>query len=293
MREEFRSGLGYLEALTALLQRIRNSHPTAGMYQPAEVQFWWGRPRSTDAVDQLFWFDDDGRPEAAVAVVDFSDAASILYSDPTLVVTVMPGAAADWVAHVVDRGLAHIGELGIESVELEIDRDDDVMRELFTGRGFTNKAEAVVECWLDADARPEVSPLHDGYRLVRRSDISDRPHYMNRADGPDVEERLRQTSLYRADLDLVVLDGEDNHAAHGIFWNDPVTGTGVVEPMRTHGDHQQRGLARHILTAGVDLLAQAGAGRISIGYEPDNPASGHLYRSVGFEPHARTDLYAR
>lgn len=40
-------------------------------------------------------------------------------------------------------------------------------------------------------------------------------------------------------------------AAHGMFWYDPVTETGVVEPMRTHDDHQQRGLARHVLTTGV------------------------------------------
>lgn len=35
--------------------------------------------------------------------------------------------------------------------------------------------------------------------------------------------------------------------------------------------------ARDILTTGVDPLARAGAERISIGYEPDNPASGHLH----------------
>lgn len=61
--------------------------------------------------------------------------------------------------------------------------------------------------------------------------------------------------------------------------------------MRTHDEHQGRRLARHVLTAGVDLLARAGARRISICYEPDHPASGRLYRSVGFEPNIRTDLF--
>ncbi|MBT6445273.1 MAG: GNAT family N-acetyltransferase, partial [Acidimicrobiaceae bacterium] len=68
------------------------------------------------------------------------------------------------------------------------------------------------------------------------------------------------------------------------------TATGVVEPMRTKDEHQQQGVARHILTAGLDRLANAGAERVSIGYEPANPASGHLYRSVGFEPIKYTDL---
>jgi GNAT superfamily N-acetyltransferase len=91
--------------------------------------------------------------------------------------------------------------------------------------------------------------------------------------GPDVETRLRQTSLYRPDLDLLVLDSRDGVAAYGLLWFDPETVTGLVEPMRTEDDHQQRGLARHLLTVVIDLLAEAGAVRIKICFEPDNPAS--------------------
>lgn len=109
---------------------------------------------------------------------------------------------------------------------------------------------------------------------------------------PDVEQRLLQTSLSRSDLDLAVCDHDDNMAAHGLFWFQPETATGVVEPMRTGDDHQRRGLARHILTTGIDLLAEAGAERISIGFELDNAASSHLYLSVGFEPHRQTDVFS-
>ncbi len=62
--------------------------------------------------------------------------------------------------------------------------------------------------------------------------------------------------------------------------------------MRTEDDHQRRGLARHILTAGIDLLAEAGAERIKICYEPDNPASGSLYLGGGFEPDRQTVVFA-
>lgn len=65
--EEHRSGLDYLDAVSVLLNRIRTAHPTAGLYEAAEVQWWWAQTlRPTDDVDQLFWFDDQGRPEAAV-----------------------------------------------------------------------------------------------------------------------------------------------------------------------------------------------------------------------------------
>jgi len=271
--------------VTALLQRVRSAHPTKGLYEAAELQWWWGIPRSTDNLGQLFWFDQLGRPEAAVIATDWRDWITL---DPI----VMPDATPDWVAHVIERGLGHATESGFEAVQLEVDRADDVMREVLVGHGFAIKEDGLVETWLAADARPDISPLHDDYRLSSRLDTMLRPHHMIKRNGPDVEQRLLQTSLYRSDLDLLVLDRDDNNAAHALFWYDPEIATGVVEPMRTEDDHQRRGLARHILTTGIDLLAKAGAERIKICFEPDNPASGHLYLSVGFEPVKQTDVFS-
>jgi ribosomal protein S18 acetylase RimI-like enzyme len=60
--------------------------------------------------------------------------------------------------------------------------------------------------------------------------------------------------------------------------------------MRTEDDHQQRGLARHVLTSGIDLLVSAGAERVKVCFEPDNAASKHLYLSVGFVPARNNDM---
>ncbi len=282
-REEHRIGLRSLEAATALLQRVRRAHPTKGLYEAADLQWWWRIPRATDDLRQLFWFDDLDRPEAAVIVTDWGDRIAL---DPI----VMPDAAPDWVAHVVERGLAHSGAAGFGTVELEVDRADAVTRAVLAGHGFTIKEEGLVETWMAADARPEISARREDYRLCSRLDTMQRPHHLIKRSGPDVELRLRQTSLYRPDLDLVVLDRDDNYAAHGLFWYDPETDTGLVEPMRTEDDHQRRGLARHVLTAGLDRLAKAGALRTKICFEPGNTASKHLYLSVGFEPVKQTDV---
>lgn len=291
MREEYRVGHDFLNATTQLLQRVRSAHPTKGLYEAAELQWWWGVPRPSDELDQLFWLDDDDRLAAAVIIADFTDGGSALYTAPTVVFVVMPDATTEWVAHVVDRGLAHAQGFGFPTVELEVDRADEVMRKILFDRGFTVEEDGYVECWVDAADRSEVSALHEDYRLFSRGETLDRVHHMADPRRPNIEARLQETSLYRPDLDLVVFDADDNVAGYGMFWYDPETATGVVEPMRTNDDHQKRGIARHILTEGVDRLARAGAERISIGYAPDNPASGPLYRSVGFEPHRQTDLF--
>ena len=281
--------------MTALLQRVRSGHPTKGLFEAADLQWWWRIPRSTDDLGQLFWFDHLDRPEAAVIATDWTDAMS-------LTPIVMPDATPDWIAHVVERGLAHADECGFGEVDLEVDRADDVMRDVLVGHGFAIDADgtdrvsasvSVVEAWLAADARPEVSPLHEAYRMSSRVDTMPRPHHMISRGGPDIESRLGQTSLYRPEFDLLVLDRHEELAAYGLFWLDTATATGLVEPMRTEDEHQRRGLARHLLTTGIDLLAEAGAERIKICYEPDNPASSALYLSVGFEPAKQTDVFSR
>ncbi len=79
--EERRAGLEYLEAVTTLLNRIRTTHPTAGLYEAAELQWWWAQnPRTTDDLEQLFWFDDLGRPEAAVIATEWGDSKQLDHS---------------------------------------------------------------------------------------------------------------------------------------------------------------------------------------------------------------------
>jgi GNAT superfamily N-acetyltransferase len=287
LQEGYRAGIDYLEAVTALLHRVRCADPMAGLYEAAEVQWWWARrSRSTDRFDQLFWYDDAGRPAAAVIATEFGDQTQL---DPI----VMPDESPEWTAHVMERGLAYANHSGVESVTFEVDSADEVLRSVLVARGFAIEAGGgLVESWLSPEARPAVSPLAEGYRLSSRLDNQERPHHiMNAARGHhDPEPRLRQTSLYRADLDLVVYDRDDRVAAYGLFWYDPETGVGVVEPMRTDDDHQQRGLARHVLTSGIDLLVSAGAARVKICFEPDNAASKHLYLGAGFVPARNNDM---
>lgn len=279
------TGLDAVEAATELLRRVRWAHPTKGLFEAGDVQWRWRMERPTDVVPQLFWLDGAGHPEAAAILTDWGSAVGL---DPI----VMPDASAAWIAHVVDRGLAHAAAAGFDTVELEVDRADAARRKVLAAHGFEITGDGVVETWLAASERPPIGPLPDGYRLADRALVATSPHHMVGRSGPAVEARLRQTSLYRPDLDLVVLAADSSVAAYGLCWLDPETATGLVEPMRTEDAHQRRGLARHVLTAGLDRLATAGAKHIKICFEPANPASSHLYLSAGFRPTARTERWS-
>ncbi len=103
---------------------------------------------------------------------------------------------------------------------------------------------------------------------------------MRRRNGEQVEARLRQCALYDPELDLAVETADGQVAGYALFWYDPVTRVGLVEPMRVEDADQRRGLARALLTAGLDRLAKRGARRLKVGYA--NDAARALYVGAGF-----------
>jgi predicted N-acetyltransferase YhbS len=109
---------------------------------------------------------------------------------------------------------------------------------------------------MNAQDRPDVAALPKGFVLVDRAQETTRPHPMRRRSGEGVEARLRQVSLYDPALDLAVEAADGQAAGYALFWFDPVTEVGLVEPMRVEDAYQRRGLARAMLTAGLNRLAK-------------------------------------
>jgi len=99
-------------------------------------------------------------------------------------------------------------------------------------------------------------------------------------NGPDVEARLRQTTLYDPRRDLAVLAPNGSVAGYSLFWYDPVTGVGLVEPVRVEDEHAGRGIGYAMISAGLDRLARAGATTLKIGWESER--AGELYTRLGF-----------
>src|SRR3954469_12975503 len=72
VRRELLRGLGRLDAMTTVLQRARLADPLGGMWEAADVQWWWRRPRATDELALPVWFDEVG-PVAAAGLTAWED----------------------------------------------------------------------------------------------------------------------------------------------------------------------------------------------------------------------------
>jgi GNAT superfamily N-acetyltransferase len=159
--------------------------------------------------------------------------------------------------------------------------------------GFLPTGEVGVTTLLSASDRPKVPPLPVGFRLLSRSDTATQPHPMVRRNGVHVAERLRECSLYRPDLDLAVYAPNGDVASYALFWSDPITRVGLVEPMRTEERYQGRGIARHLLTAGLERLASRGCSVLKVTYIEGNEPARRLYLGAGFRPDFVSRTYRR
>jgi predicted N-acetyltransferase YhbS len=275
-------GLEYLAFATELLQRARVTDAEAGVWEAADLQWWWRTPRRSDAIDQLFWVDDEG-PVAGVVLTDRGHAWGCD-------LIVVPGVTMVPLSALWGRGVEAIDALGLEAVEVLVRDDDAELLGLLTGAGFATGEERSGTTCMDAEHRPDVAPLPEGFVLVDRAVGTTRPHPMRRRNGEDVEARLRQCSLYDPALDLAVETAGGQVAGYALFWFDPVTEVGLVEPMRVEDEYQRRGLARAMLTVGVDRLARRGANRIKVGYATD--AARALYLGTGFRVTSTSTSYS-
>jgi predicted N-acetyltransferase YhbS len=275
MRQELLSGLERLTAVTALLHRIRLEDPRVGVWEAADLQWWWRRPRASDQVVTPVWFDDADRPIAAAVLTAWPHAWWLdLIRAPGLALPLDDLAQPAW-AQLARRA-------GSPVIEALVPTDDVELGAWFTGQGFA-AAGASWSGWQAAADRPAVAALPVGYQLVDRAvrgmDVAP-GHPMVARNGPDVEARLRQTTIYDPRLDLAVLAADGSVAGYALFWLDPVTGVGLVEPVRVEDEHASRGIGYAMISAGLDHLARAGATRLKIGWESDR--AGALYVRLGF-----------
>lgn len=269
VRRELLRGLERLNATTAVLQRARLADPLGGIWDAADVQWWWRRPRATDELALPVWFDEAG-PVAASGLTAGDDTwQADVFAVPSIV------DAEDVWAATLEATAGH----QLDGLRVVVPGDDAPLAGLAIRSGFEMSDELEGTAWMDADQRPPVVQV-DGFTLVDRVTRADRPHQMIARNGELVESRLRQCSLYDPRLDLAVEDADGTVAGYALFWFDHTTLVGQLEPMRVKDEYQRRGLARMLLTNGLDRLARTGAHRLKVGFTSD--VARNLYLGAGF-----------
>ncbi len=189
------SGLEYLAQVTKLLQRVRLAHPSFGVWEAADLQWWWRKPRKTDEGPQHFWYDTEGHPVAAAIATNWGGRLG-------LDLITMPELGPDLITQIWRRASDSIVNTAGTPVEVMV-ADDTLMVSLLRDADFKALTEKGTSAWMRAEERPPVSEIADGYELVSRVDLSNRPHHFVARNGPGVEARLRPVHRCRLHADNV------------------------------------------------------------------------------------------
>lgn len=274
-------GIDAVNLATSLLQRVRSSDPTAGVWEAADVQWWWGTLRSSDQIDQAFWVDEQG-PVAGVYVTSWRNERWEV--NPMIVPginSISPNAVWQTVQDLGDQYAPNGYDVPISDTDL-------IFREIATQSGFIPD-ESDWTGWMNASDVPEPSSLAQGFTIVNRTQRPGQPHPMAERNGEGIAARLSQVPLYDPSLDLSIETEDGRHAAYILFWFDPVTKVGMIEPVRTDDEFQRKGLARALITVGMNRLVEKGAMRLKVSWETET--AGALYARVGFQPRSATTWY--
>ncbi|MGH3856148.1 MAG: GNAT family N-acetyltransferase [Pseudonocardiaceae bacterium] len=100
---------------------------------------------------------------------------------------------------------------------------------------------------------------------------------------------------YRSELDWVMEAPDGEFVANCHIWYDEGNRVGLIEPVGTVPDFRHRGLSRAVCLAALHALHEAGAGMAVVSPRGDEayPIPQALYRSIGFQPYARTHTYVK
>jgi ribosomal protein S18 acetylase RimI-like enzyme len=265
------AGLEYLDAVTSVLHRRRLAEPEREIWEAAEVQWWWPRDRHEDPSNARVWCDAEGPAAAVIFTRSGGEFSCAVLAEGAFT------PAWEYVARR-SRELARTAAIDMEIIEREQE-----MQQAARVAGYVPSSDAYLASWLDPDEiRSPRRPIADGYAVISRDQTRERPHPMIARNGADVEQRLWQCTLYDPHLDLAVRAADDTIAGYSLFWADPVTGVGVVEPMRVDDAHSGRGLGTQLLHEGLCRLAQRGCTRLKVICRASNHVALALYGGAGF-----------
>lgn len=171
---------------------------------------------------------------------------------------------------------------------------DEVAKDYIEKLGFKGEKSDYVQLKRSLETIPEVK-LPEGFSIrsvagKHEAELVGEVH--NGAFGPKWNTpeydylKVMQTPGYNAERELVVIAPDGRMAAFTVIWFDPISRSGLFEPVGCHGDFRRLGLSTALLYEGMARMKNAGMETAGVGCE--NEAACKLYKSVGFESYFET-----
>jgi len=284
--------------LDPLLRFVGECNRTPGASAPPHpgdvVHFMSNTLRGRDLERHLFLYEEaDGRLRALLTLYPSAPYSYELLVAPDLrgaEVDAFEAAAMAWADAQAGRAAAQAGSAA-QGCAVEVSAGDAIGEQIVARLGYsaTGAPGMLYTARSLRDPIPD-KPLSQGFSMrpvagEHEAGLVAAVH--NGAFTPkwDAEQYLAvmRTPGFHIDRELAVVAPDERFAAFVIIWLDPISRTGLFEPVGCHRDFQRRGLASALMYEGMRRMRAAGMETAIVRYNADNIGGVPLYRSVGFQ----------
>jgi mycothiol synthase len=253
-----------------------------------------------DTAPYCYIYESNGRLEALLLFDAIRSSSWGLLVHPHRRDAVLEATLVEWAEQHL-RHLLTVSGSTKEWITSEVMDCDTLRRDVLASRGYVADPEPdyfVTTRSLQGEIPLSVLPDGFSIRAVAGEHEADAVQAVHgtafgRAWQPGEYLQVMRSSSFHIERELVVVAPDDRFAAFLVYWIDPISKSGLFEPVGCHPDFQRRGLTKALMYEGLRRMAAQGMTMAIVVHEaPDgNPASTALYRSVGFTPKYGSNEY--
>ena len=287
-----------LDAMRAILSAGRLANNGTCYVHPGDLNWWWyyHDPQGEFPGCTFLW--ESGGETLGWVIADGGNVD--VYFRPELRGTADAAAMYAWGEQ---RLLETAAETDRKICFNSVDKTDRVLAGFLENRGYTPEPEYLVHHSMPLDDLPEPDPPQ-GYEVRGMAGDGEAPSRARASRAAFQTKkpweaylanyrRFTHAPVYDPELDVVVVNREGEVGAFAVCWIDPISKTGLFEPVGTHPDYQRKGLGRAVLLEGLKRMAARGMRTAEVCADDDNAAARGLYESVGFTADGDLLIYSR
>jgi mycothiol synthase len=244
--------------------------------------------RGQDPTPYLHLYEEDGRLIALVLLYPRHQGYEVLL-DPRHRGSDLEAALLDWAERQMWARMQEAGGTG-PSVGTSVMDCDTVRRDLLVARGYGPAGDPTFAYTTRSltDPIPD-SQLPEGFTIRATTGEQEAVALGEVHAGSfgsswpgDAYRAVMQTPAYRFGRELVVVAPDGRLAAFLIYWCDPVSKSGLFEPVGCHADFQRRGLTKALMYEGMRQLQMEGMTAAVVLHLISSAPAAALYAAAGF-----------
>lgn len=281
-----------LPAVLAFVGECNARTGGCGYLHPGDVVHCMSNALRGRDLDRHIFLDEDdaGALQALALIYPASDAAYNLMLHPDIRGGELERGLIDWCEQTTAT-LLRAANSDASAIGTDLMDGDTTRRDLLLARGYTPGTHTMLYTTRSLDEPIPPSVLPDGFAIRSVAGEHEVDAVCAVHDGSftpkwthDEYLAVMRTPGFAVERELVVVAPDGRFAAFLVYWLDPVSRSGLFEPVGCHRQFQRRGLAKALMYEGMRRMAAAGMRSAIVNHYANNPPAAALYRSAVFRP---------